>query len=127
MVGNTRVPLLRSLCLNFVILSLRTLQILYVCYENNKSPFESGFKFESNSPFTIIAKLCFTSNKLYFVNDEVRAGCPKLGHTILFLNYKKLFPTIVQLMQLKYLFKRGGGGGASLTGRKGRECGWEKS
>ena len=33
---------------------------------------------------TIIAKLFFTCENLYFVNEEVSAGCPKLGHTTLY-------------------------------------------
>ena len=36
---------------------------------------------KSGSPFTMVAKLFFTCKNLYFVNDEVRAVCPKLGHT----------------------------------------------
>ena len=55
------------------------------CYENNKSPFESWNNFKTDSPFTIVAKLFFTCKNLYFVNDKVRAGCPKLGHTIIHL------------------------------------------
>ena len=35
-------------------------------------------KFQSCS-FTIVAKLFFSCKKIYFVNDEVWAGCPKLG------------------------------------------------
>ena len=36
----------------------------------------------------MVTKLLFTYKNLHFVNDEVRAGCPKLGHTILFPVYK---------------------------------------
>ena len=39
--------------------------------------------FKTDSPLTIVAKLFFTSKNLYFVNYEVRAGCPKLGHITL--------------------------------------------
>ena len=37
-------------------------------------------KKETDSPFTSVAKLFFTCKNLYFVNDEVWAGCPKLRH-----------------------------------------------
>ena len=43
---------------------------------NDKSPFEIIYK--TDSPFTILAKLFSTGKKLYFVNDKIRAGCPKL-------------------------------------------------
>ena len=33
----------------------------------------------------MVAKLTYTYTFLYFVNDEVRAGCPKLGHPQLVL------------------------------------------
>ena len=36
-----------------------------------------------DGPFTNVAKPFFTYKKLNFVNEEVRAGCPKLGHTAL--------------------------------------------
>ena len=48
-------------------------------YENNISPFERWNNFKTDSPFTIGAKVFFTCKNLYFVNDEVKAGCPKLG------------------------------------------------
>ena len=36
--------------------------------------------FKTDSPFSIFAKLF---NSKSFVKDQVRAGCPKLGHTTL--------------------------------------------
>ena len=51
-------------------------------YENNKSSFERAETISKlNTPLTIVAKLFFTCQNLYFVNDKVRVGCPKLGHT----------------------------------------------
>ena len=40
-------------------------------------------KAETDSPFTVVANLFSTLKNLYFENDEVRAGCPKLGNTSL--------------------------------------------
>ena len=68
-------------CPNFVILGLSTLQILLACCENNKLPFKSRKNFKTDIPFTIVT--IWTCKNLYFVNDEVRAGCPKLGNTTL--------------------------------------------
>ena len=34
-------------------------------------------------PIPIVAKLLFIFKNLYFVNDEVRAGCKKIGHAAL--------------------------------------------
>ena len=39
--------------------------------------------FKTDSTFTIVAKLFFICKNLYFANDEVRVGYPKLGHTAL--------------------------------------------
>ena len=39
--------------------------------------------FNNDSPFTVVAKLFFTRKNSYFVNVEVMAGCPNLGHTTL--------------------------------------------
>ena len=66
-------------CPNCVILGLRA------CHENNKSLFESINNFKTGSPFIIVAKLFFTLKNLNFVNDEVRAGFPKLGHSTLLI------------------------------------------
>ena len=44
-----------------------------------KSPFESLNNFNTDCPFSV-AKLSFICKKIFVVNDEVRAGCPKLGH-----------------------------------------------
>ena len=64
---------------NFVILGLRTLQMLQACYEI----MHKNQKAETYSPFTIVEKIFFTCKKINYKNDEVRVGCPKLGHTIL--------------------------------------------
>ena len=40
-------------------------------------------QFLNCQPFTFVANLFFTCKNLYFVNDEDRTGCPKLGHTTL--------------------------------------------
>ena len=52
--------------------------------ENNISPFESISNSNTDSTFTIV-KNGFLSVKVYvcFANDEVLAGCPKLGHATL--------------------------------------------
>ena len=57
--------------------------MLKTCYENYKSPFEIWNHFKSESSSTNAAKLFFACKNSYFVNDDVRAGCPKLGHTTL--------------------------------------------
>ena len=77
------VPQLRTTYPNFVILGSSNLLMLQACYENEKSLFERRNDFKTDSPFTIIAKLFFTRKSSYFVYDKVRAGCLKLGHTIL--------------------------------------------
>ena len=40
-------------------------------------------KFKTDSPFLFVTKLFFIYKNWYFVNYEVRAGCPKFGHTTL--------------------------------------------
>ena len=45
-------------------------------YGDNKSLFKSWNNFKPDSLFTIIVQLSFTGDNFYFVNDEVRAGCP---------------------------------------------------
>ena len=62
-----------------------------VCYENNKLAIRKLKQFKTGSPFTIIAKLFLTCKNIYFVNDEVRAGCLKLEHTTLRIPQKKFF------------------------------------
>ena len=69
---------------------LCTLQILQAYYENNKSPLQRWNNFKTDGSFTTFAKLVFTCKKLYFVNDEVRAWCPKLGQTTLFKTLLKM-------------------------------------
>ena len=49
----------------------------------HKSPLERLNNFKTDSPVTTVAKLFLTCNILYFVNDEVRAECPKLVHPTL--------------------------------------------
>ena len=46
-----------------------------------KSPFKSWNNFKTDSPFTIVENFFFICKNLYFSNDEVRAGCPKLNET----------------------------------------------
>ena len=77
-------------CHNFVILGLRTLQLLQACYDNNESPLESSNNSKTDSPFTIVEKLFLTFKNIYFVNDKVRAGCPKLEHTTLVNDSKSI-------------------------------------
>ena len=57
---------------------------------NNKSQFESFKNSFHSSPFTIVTKL-FSPARTFFVNDEVRVGCPKLGHTILWVPFMYTF------------------------------------
>ena len=75
------VPLPQTPCPNFLILGLSTFQMLQAYYTkmiNNHS------KSETISKLTAHKHICWKN--LYFVNDEVRAGCPKLGHnTLVFL------------------------------------------
>ena len=49
--------------------------MLFARYENNKSPFKSWNNFKTYSSFTIV-------RQSYFVNDEVRARCPKVGQCL---------------------------------------------
>ena len=64
-------------CPNFGLLGFRT--CCMVCYENNKSPFESWNKTFINN----CCKTFYACKNSYFLNDEVRVGCPKLGQTTL--------------------------------------------
>ena len=50
-----------------------------------KRPTSMYSKAETDSLFTNIAKLFFKN--LYFVNDEVREGCPKLKGTLPYLPF----------------------------------------
>ena len=57
--------------------------MLYACYENNLSPFESWNYFKAD--FSI-----YNCKNLYFVNDGVLVGCPKLGHAKLLRHDRRL-------------------------------------
>ena len=55
-------------------------------YKIYKSPFESWNNFKIDSQFKIVATLFSPEKKKYFLNDEVKGGWPKLGHTTLLHN-----------------------------------------
>ena len=56
--------------------------MLKACYENHKSSLESFKNFKTDSP---VQNYFLTCKNSFFESNESRAGCPKLGHTILFL------------------------------------------
>ena len=80
---------------NFVILGLRFCRCCRHATKITKSPFESWNNFKTDSLFSIVAKLFLACKKFYFVNNEVRAGCPKLGYTILHIIRSQLTGKII--------------------------------
>ena len=60
--------------------SLRILWVLNACYKNNNLPFENWNNFKRTVHSQLFQNYLFN---LYFVNDEVRVGCPKLGDTLI--------------------------------------------
>ena len=58
--------------------------MLNACYVNKKNHHS-----KADSLFTIVTKIFLTYKNLYFVNDEVRTGCLKLGHTSLFFKHEQ--------------------------------------
>ena len=59
-----------------------------IYFPPKKSLFQNIKISKCNSLFTIVAKN-ITCKKLNFVNDEVWAGCPKLGHSTYIQTFEK--------------------------------------